>query len=347
MNFRKTCIAVASFAAIAIGAYSGYWFYARGIAETLIEDWASQRRADGYVVEFAPPRMEGYPFIVRAVLDSPGLARDDRSWRGKRLAIEFQPWDLRRYRFDFQGRQEITLAPDDRTDQLVLEPAEAAVVVRLSGSGRIADATLRLRDLRVTDAGSGAVWRAAEIWLEAIAPKVPPKTHGDVALTLSLSAADIVLPANTAEPLGRALPKLRADIRVNGVVPDGPIETAVEAWRRGGGAVEVDWFRLVWGALDLRAKGTITLDAEMRPLGAFSADIRGVSPALDMLVAGAAIKPNAAAIAKVALALFAKKSSDDGASVLTLPVTAQDGRLYAGPNKSLDLAPVRLLVPRR
>jgi hypothetical protein len=347
MNIRKTCIAVASSIAIALGAYTGYWFYARGIAETLIEDWASQRRADGFAVEFATPRMEGYPFIIRAVLDSPSLARDGHSWRGDRLAIELQPWDPRRYRFDFQGRHEIALTQDGRTNRLALDPAEAAVVVRLSGSGRIAGATLRLRDLRVTEVENGAMWRAAEIWLEAIAPKNPPKTHTDVALTLSLSAADIVLPENTAEPLGRAVPKLRADLRVNGVVPDGSIEAAVEAWRRDGGAVEIDWFHLIWGALDLRAKGTVTLDSEARPLGAFSADIRGLSPALDMLVAGAVLKRNAATIAKIALALLAKKSPDDGASVLTLPVTAQDGRLYAGPIKILDLAPVRFLVPRR
>ena len=339
MNVRKSALTLLSLLIVLSAAYTGYWFYAREIAIRSIDAWATQRRAEGYDVAYETPQVSGYPLLVRTVLDRPKLGRSGFVWRGERLEIELQPWNFQRVRIDLDGKHWIER--EDAAERIVLSPSEAAIVAQFSDRGRMADASLLLRDLQMLDPGGKPVLRAAEIWLEAAAPDRAPTGHTETSLDLSLSAADILLPKTADGPLGRSVEKIRADLQVRGAVRNGEIDAALEAWRRSGGTVDVDWFHLAWGEFDLRATGTIALDAQARPLGAFSTDIRGHNRALDALVAHAGLKQNAATVAKVALSLLAKPPPEGGAPVLTVPVTAQDGHLYAGPLKILDLAPVR------
>lgn len=345
MSIRKPAFALIAFLVVAGGAYTAYWFHARETAIRLIDDWTAQRRADGYEITYDRPVIGGFPLLVRAVLGAPGIGRDAFSWRGDRIGIEFRPWDFRRLRIDLEGKHRITLPENEQA--LVLEPAMAAIVARFSASGRVSDANMLLQDVKLSQSGTGPSVRIAEVWLEATAPDTPPREHTDKNVGLSLSAADIVLPEDADGPLGRSVSKVRADLQLRGVIPGGAIDRALEVWRRNGGTVDVDWLQVSWGEFDMRARGTLSLDAQARPLGAFSTDIRGHMQALDALAARSVLDRNSATLAKVALSLLAKPPPEGGPSVLSVPVTAQDGHLFAGPLKILDLAPIRLVAPPR
>jgi len=342
MISRKSIIAITLIAIL--GAYIGYWFYARNVAVQVIDNWAEQRRAEGYTVKYAAPEIGGFPLLISAQLDTPDLRRDAFAWRGDRMTIEFRPWNFRKIRIDLEGEQSLTLK--NIADRITLAPEEAAIVATLSESGRLADATLLVRDLQASDPAGASLLQATEIWLEAKTPETAPASHADESLTLSLSAADIVLPENIKGPLGRTLSKLRAEFRIRGAAPGGNLAKALEVWRKSGGTVDVDWFQLNWGKLDFRAKGTLSLDAESRPLGAFSTDIRGHNHAVDALVAHGVLELGTATMTKIGLSLLAKSPPEGGPPVLTLPVTAQDGHLYAGPLKILDLDPIRFPTNR-
>src|SRR3546814_20885801 len=84
-----------------------------------------------------------------------------------------------------------------------------------------------------------------------------------------------------------------------GALPPGPPSQAIEAWRQNGGTVEIPWLNLVWGPLDLRAKGTATLDGRMRPLGALTADIRGYRETLTAFSSAGLVPPDTALAAGV------------------------------------------------
>ena len=94
-----------------------------------------------------------------------------------------------------------------------------------------------------------------------------------------------------------------------------------------------------WGALSVDAVGTLSLDDELRPLAAMTAEIVGYAALLEALARTGAIKARDASLATTALGLLAKPGPN-GTRVLTLALTAQNGTLFVGPLALLRLAPV-------
>jgi len=347
MRFGKSLlIAILASLTIAV-AHSGYWYYARGLALDLIAGWLDARRDEGYRIAHDPMQSEGFPFAIRVLLAQPSVVAPDGSWRwqGARLALEAQPWNLHRFRLEAHGAQDLTIEREGAPYRITMEPKEATSIVAFWRDGQPKSASVLLREVRVS--GDPGDWQAAEVWIEATRPESPPAAHTETALTLSVAGAGVELPAHVAAPLGHMIETLRGDFRLLGLVGNGPVGQVVERWRRDGGTVEVPWLRVVWGRVDLRAQGSMALDEDWRPMGAFSADIRGYAAGMDALADTAIIEPKMATMAKIGLALLAKRPPEGGDPVLTVPVTAQSGQLYAGPVRISDLPRIRFSAPPR
>ena len=164
----------------------------------------------------------------------------------------------------------------------------------------------------------------------------------DAAIPFTVEIESLTLPPRADVLLGREIARLAADGTVVGALSAGPIADALAAWSAAGGRVDLGRFALRWSDLSVDARGTLALDAKMRPLAKLIADIEGYAEILDALAAAGALKVRAAAFAKTALGLLAKPGPNDRL-VLTVPVTAQNGTLYVGPLALFRLAPV---VPR-
>ena len=347
MRLRKPLFITVLSAVIVAAAYAGFWYYSRGVALNGIADWVEAQRKAGYRIAHGAARTGGFPFVVQIKADAVSAADAGGrwSWRASELGVEIRPWNFRRVRIEAFGTQSFTFKRDGAVIRLDLEARESVAIAAIAKSGRIGDLTLRIQKPRLS--GDAGEFQAAEIWLEAAIAATPPPSHTQASLKVSLAAVKAVLPAALGGALGRKIKTLRANIKVLGAIPSGPLGDAIEAWRKNGGTVEVEWLHLVWGTVDLRAKGTLALDAQLRPLGAMSADIRGHDAALKALRAASVVSDTTANLAKLGLALLARTPAEGGAPVLSLPVTAQGGALYLGPVKLLDLPKIPLLVPSR
>jgi len=82
----------------------------------------------------------------------------------------------------------------------------------------------------------------------------------------------------------------------------------------------------------------MTLDQALRPQAALTAQVAGYGEALDAFAAAGAMRPSDAALAKTFLNIMAKTIS--GRRVIEIPLTAQDGTLFAGPLPLVKLKPV-------
>lgn len=349
MTFRSALRTAIVVFMISSAGYGAYWVYARTVAERIVLAWIDARRHDGYRIEHAPIDMDGFPFLVRATLDIPlvaPLAASGKSaewiWQGGRLTVESQPWRLDQIRVEAFGGQTVTLKGVGREErQIHRYVGETVGVVHLT-SGQPQRVAITVRKFNWRGPGNETLLSGRDLSIWAVAPDTPPKSHRDPLVSISISGADLVMPPDRAAPFGSKLEKLIGVTRVLGRVQLGDPNAVIEAWRRDGGAVNIDDFQIVWGPLDLKASGTLALDDQTRPLGAFSADIRGFTHVVDSLAAGGIIENGAAAMAKIGLGLLAKPAKDGGPPILSIPLTAQNGRLYAGPIKILDLPPLRI-----
>ncbi len=330
MFSRRALIAPIVLLVLLAAGYSAFWAYAAASARDAVTDWLERLRADGVETSHGEISTTGFPMLIRLEVAEPAIASGSRwRWRAGAVAIEMQPWDFSRFRIEpaADHRLDLRLREDGPTYRF--GTGSAVAVARVHANGRLASLGVQVSDLKVTTPAGRPVFAAQQIWFEASQPAIAPKGHRDQALDLSLVVGDAEVGEDA--PLGKEVAKLHVAGEVLGPLAGETPVAALEAWRDAGGVLEVRWLNLVWGALDLRAKGTLALDETLRPLGALTADLRGYGQALDALAAAGLMRPGVTRAARVALDLLAKPSEVDGRRVLTVPLTLQDGGLYAGP----------------
>ena len=332
MNSIQIRIAgVVAMVVVVAAAYAGYWYFASSQLERLVErtvagEYPAIRITHGKMA------VSGFPFSIRLRLEAPEFLAEHAQvrWRSDAAVIEIQPWNLRRYRLALVGPHIVGLGKLQGLHRFDVASERIVFVAEVGGDGALSGVMLDLTGLRITDSADSqaSTIDKLEIRLSVVSPASTEPL--EPTFELSLRADAVAIPALNVQPLGGEIKKVRAGFKLLGEISKYDKAT-VDTWRQAGGTVEVQWLQAVWGALDLRTVGTAALDDELRPLAAMTADIRGFAEALQALAAAGVISTATARTGSMALGLIAKPSSDGSPSVLTVPLTAQDGGLYLGP----------------
>ena len=301
-------------------------------AQTLA--WVEARRAEGFTVRYGKFELGGFPIMLRATIEGPGLGRSDTrapwDWQGERLVMQARPWTPWRLRLALDGAQTVRLAGGAGPSTYSGTVAELTLDLVLGDggpeSGRLSVAGLDLSTAKGTPAI--AVERAE---LTARRGFPDPKDYRAPSLDVELTARGLGLPEGLDLPLGRVIGALRLKASLRGTVPAGPWQAALAKWRDDGGTVEVARLGLAYGPLDVRANGTMALDGDMQPIGAFTAKVQGFFPLIDALREKGLVRGRDAVTAKVVLGVLAKRPADGGPPTLNLPLTVQGRKVYAGP----------------
>lgn len=339
---RRSLAIVVVAVALAAGAYTLYWFRAADALGTGVASWADARRAEGWTVALGPVAVGGFPFRLEAVVDGFTIGRDSPvawRWTGPRLTAAAPPWTTDRLSLDAPGAHRIKAQLPGREERIAFDAATAHGTVRLAPDGKIARLDAVLAGVS-GQSGEGGHFHADNVVLEldgatnAGAPAGPGSgaLRAPEAGRIHLTAQGIDLPDGTTGPLGRHIDHLEAEIGLDGALPSGPSRQALEAWRQAGGTVELRKVVVDWGRFQAEADGTLALDSDMQPIGAFTTRLSGVDNALDALVATGRIDPRAGAMAKIVLHVLAKPANDPAQpSEVQVPVTLQDRKLFLGP----------------
>jgi len=320
---------------IAAAIYTGYWFYAAQVARSAVEAWVDARRADGIEITHDGLSTGGFPFAVIIEMTAPAASAPRHPgawrWRGDRLIARVRPWSLARVELLLPERQRLVLRRGD--GERVIEIAAAGALATLDFSaGRLADAILGVAGLTITADSATTTIDKLDATLATTA--TDPTRFG-------LTVADMLLPTAPTRALGRRVARAEIASELVKIPPFLPSARALAQWRDAGGVVDARALSLVWGALSLEGDGTLTVDERMRPMGAFTMRVKGYDALIEALVAADAIRARDASLTLTILNLLAKRD-DQGARVLTVPVTAQNGKLLLGPAKVLNLAPIPL-----
>jgi len=339
---RRKLLAVLVIAVAASLAYAVFWHYASNAFRQGIEQWAADRRADGFEASYASISMQGFPFSLQAVIRDPVLSKPvprppwaggpdlDWEWRGSELVAAIYPWSLRRVELRFPGTNQITVPFGIRGTTVFAAASRASGKFEFN-EGVPTAADLYLQDFDMLSEDGEESLSVARVELTGVTHAASTPAHQSATFELAVSGKAINLPAQLTPPLGRYIATLELQASLMGVFPEGDTTEAARAWRDDGGTIEVHRLHLEWGPLTIEAGGTLALDAALQPIAGLSAIVRGYAETIDALVAHGVVQHDDGETAKQVLSLLAKAPKGGGPPELTVPLTLQNGWIYVGP----------------
>ena len=334
MTGRRRLFPLAILLALGLG-WLGLWLWSAGQLETAVARFAEQQRARGLEISYQGPEIGGFPFGLTAGFASPLVAgQEGWRWAGPPVSGQAKVWSPFTIETSFAGKHRVAyrLEPDLPQAELEAEAAEAFGQATLSRDGRVEQAAFDLGQLRVQPPAGGPT--SADRLVGRFGPS-RDGIAGGPEVDLAVEASGLVLPEEAETPLGRRVELAGLQATLVGEIPPGKPEQALAVWRDAGGKLEVHRLTTLWGSLQLEAAGTAGLDLSFRPIGAFTARIRGLGETLDALARAGVIESGVVLAARFAVAAL---GGNDG--VVEVPITLRDGRLYLGPVPLIRLSPV-------
>jgi len=332
---RRAVLLIAVLVA-AVAAYGAWWLALARAVDKGIQEWIEARRAEGWRIEHGRIETSGFPFRLIAEVEGPKLAAQGWSWSGAVVRAVAKPWDFGHIFAMAEGPQLFGFEFDGQRREATLE-AEKMLASFRQTEGRIRRADVDLTKPVLASAAFGGTTSAERLQIHFRANSGETADRPADTADVALSADGALLPAERAGPLGPALSRASMRARLKGEI--GGSKEALAAWRDGGGTIEIDGAKLVWGPLEAELNATLALDKAWRLLGAGTLKARGYDKTIDAVEAAKLLRPVEAQMLRIALAVKAKRDADPRAFV-ELPVTAQDGRLSVGPVPVLRLQPL-------
>jgi hypothetical protein len=335
MRRRSALLILVALLIIAAAGWSFAWSRLADRMRDEVAAWAGARRAEGLTVEYEQAAIEGFPFKWHVVIAHPhiaGAGPTGWSWTGEAVEADVVPWSGRDIPLRFPGEHRFAVGQGDVAETWTVSAARPLAHAGLDERGRLDRLDLDLGDVtfvRVTTQQTGQAKHVAGHAQLHRGPGIQQTgaDHQTNTFDLALAADDVLLPQAPVAVLGPQVAHAEMDISFKGRLPAGNLPSAVSVWRDDGGTVEINRLAVRWGPIDADGNGTLALDENNRPLGAFTARWRGYNETIDILVSLGEVRPMQAAAAKIALNALARQNSG-GVNEVHIPLTAQDGRLF-------------------
>ncbi len=329
-------LAISFFVILAAGLYSAFWFDAAERLKTGIIEWTAQQRAAGNFVVLNSLQITGFPLSFTLTADQAVVARTDErtfSWRAEGFRATARTWAPRTLTITAPDNG-LTFSARGNSRNVEINAAALHMTAHLDDANWPRTVTARLERPILHVLGVRDDIAASRLDLRATSA---PDGQG----SLEVEANDITSALDLLQRLGGTIDRIKVAADLKGTWRAGQLERQLDAWRLGGGTLDLRDTRIEWGSLRVDAEGTFTLDDDLRPLGAMTATFLGLSAFIDRLQAAEIIRPRDAAAAKISINLLSERT-DSGRT--RIPVTAQFGRLSIGPFAVGDLLPVPELL---
>ncbi len=314
-----------------VAAHGAVWWWVAAEIERQVAATVAAPPLPGWQASAGTLRRTGWPWAATVEVPQPSArgpldaaTGTAQRWAAERMTVSIALAQPRTLVLAVEGRQEWRLGAGPAIPvtasllraEVPLEPGVPARAV-----------TLAVADLRA-GLGEGEVTLGR---LDLSGEIRPAALQGEPALTLLATAVRIGLPAGFSAPLGQTVETLGVDLLVTGPVPRSPeLAARAEAWRDGGGTVELRRLDLGWGEVALSGGATLALDARLQPMGAATARVAGHGAALRALTAAGVMTPRGALVAGAVLAPMARTPADGGAARVEMPFSLQNRTLSLG-----------------
>jgi hypothetical protein len=315
---------------LAASAWGGWWWWGATTLEGAVNRWLAERRAAGWVAEAAHVGVQGFPNRLDLTVQELDLADPAAGWAWQAEAFQVLMLSYRPNHVIavLPGTQVISTPLDTATvtsaltrGSVVFEPNTALALDR--SSFEIADMAIA-----GTAGWEARVAKASLATRQAEGENAPPFAHD-----LALSAETLVLPERLTAGLGggdllpEAIERLSLDARLDFDRPwDRP---AVEAGNPVLEGIRIRDAAFTWGELDLRGRGTLSVDAEGFAEGRIDLRARNWGEMIAMAERSGLLGSGLAGTLRSGLDLIAMLSGDRNS--LQVPLDFEDGVMRLGP----------------
>lgn len=317
--------------------YVGAWFFTSIQLRSGLQNWFEARKAEGYLAQYdeKSARISGFPFRVTAslrdVIFAPpkdGTGQHPWVWSPSELTFSITPlpWTIRTLNVDLSARQTFSI-----NDQRYSGAADTALLsLDWMSKGLPEDIDLSINKLALSHQ---TLTQGVDI--EKLSFTTERRSDGTYAF--DLTSARATLPVGL-RGLGRRIDDLilrghlNENFAQNGIRP-----SSLAKWRDAGGIMEAERIHIQYGPLLLQGNGTMALDGDLQPVGAFSARIQGFFETVNSLQRAGVVRGPDASMAKVVLGMLAKQPKNGGPASISLPLTIQNRAFFAGPVQLIDL----------
>lgn len=313
--------------------YGAAWLGAAFWLRAELQGFASDLRGKGYEIEHGAPAFAGFPATLGIAI--PGLsvaappAEGGWRWQSGGVRVTLHAGAPTEPVIDLTGSHRLTgllSAPDKG---LSLNVGRGLASLAFARNGAIDNVVLKLSETTIADANGDVPMLS---FMDSSLHVATDSGH------ITLWMRDITLP-DEVPVLSETITALDLTLDVVGPRPSGPLREALNAWREGGGAIEVREAALDWPPARAAGSGTIALDAALQPIGAATFKFQGFFEIVSALVESGHVDPGVESLAKIVLGMLAKPSAT-GTAELSLPLTVQDRTLHAGPVKLMEMPEV-------
>lgn len=324
---------------ILFGLYAGYWFIASSAVERGLAAWLQARQAEGWLVEYSDLNTRGFPNRLDTRISDLELVdtASGLAWTApffEILALSYRPNHI------------IAVWPNEQTISTPFEKIavtndkmDASAVFEAGTALTLDRADLELQNFRLRSSdgwtsgiGSGqfstrlidTTTNSHKIWFEA--NEVYPSA-------VVLSFLD---PANL---LPDTFETMNFDVTVSFDTPWDRF--AIERKRPQVTKIKLDDLQAKWGDLDLRAAGTLTVDAKGIPDGEITIKAKNWREMLRIAINTGTVPENAEMIVTRSLEVLSQMSGNP--KTLDAPLSFSKGQIYLG---ILPIGPAPRIVIR-
>ncbi len=321
--------------------YSFFWYYMAGEVEDRIEAWVDQQGQSGLRVGYDDIEITGFPYRIEITLKSVKISKKSGNsppilYGSPAVIFVAFPWKI---------------------NHGIIMSSSSSLQVGSRRNPKIDMIIGKLRASLVTDLASRTITRASfvvdkvtwrvgrqqrqekvseahEVKIHMFRPKTQTATDTmelPEQMRLYLQAQDVIVQKIPVGIFGKKASQVKIDLRLHG--ENLPIYTqdSLSKWRDTGGTLTVKNIEVTSGEMDIDLNGEVTLDQDLKPLGAFSAKVHGIDHMVDILSGHSAFQVEPGSMILQELEQMNKLEAVGGKKAFTLSISMQSGLLFLGP----------------
>lgn len=338
-------ILVSAVISLSLG-YSLFWYYMAGELEDRIEAWVGVQKSRGLSIQYNDMEINGFPYRMEFSFNKFKAVKTNRGG----VRVHFTSPHITYIAFPWKINHGVIIGDGGglrlgsrRHPELTLNFIKSRASVMIdTASGQFQRTSLVFNDVSWTmeqNDGSEELSRAGQVKLHIMRPIFSADVDDmelPVQMKLYLEAEDVT----AYETFGRKMEQVKIDLQLHGEELPIYSKDGLASWRDIGGTLAVKNLEVVSGGMAIELSGDVTLDQDLKPLGAFSVKLRAIDQFSGIFSSHPTFQKAPGNLILQELDRMSRAGKNGGKEALDLSISLQGGLLYFGSIPVYELTPV-------